>query len=87
MTDCGQPARGCRPQARSAAASPQGVAARGQVTRGGCSRRASKRLSPAARPQVVATHCKVVRGSPTARATACKGGHWQERPPAGAAPA
>ncbi|RWV80657.1 hypothetical protein GW17_00058033 [Ensete ventricosum] len=31
--------------------------------------------------------CKAARGNPAARAATCKGGHWQERSPARAAPA
>ncbi|RWW16978.1 hypothetical protein BHE74_00058914 [Ensete ventricosum] len=40
---------------------------------------------PAARPQVAAARYKATWGSPAARATTCKDGRWQERPPARAA--
>ncbi|RWW68728.1 hypothetical protein BHE74_00023741 [Ensete ventricosum] len=75
------------PRARTAAASPQGAAASSQAARACCPRSDHKRQPPATRPQVAAAHCKAARGSPAARAAACKGGRWQERPPAGAAPA
>ncbi|RWV81761.1 hypothetical protein GW17_00056786 [Ensete ventricosum] len=41
-----------------------------------------KGLLPTARPQGAAARCKAARGSPAASAAACKGGRWQERPPA-----
>ncbi|RWV94233.1 hypothetical protein GW17_00043244 [Ensete ventricosum] len=67
--------RGCgHPRAQTAVASPQGPSTHDATARGN-------------RPQVAAARCKASRGSPVARATAYKGGRWQEEPPAGAAPA
>ncbi|RRT58628.1 hypothetical protein B296_00015077 [Ensete ventricosum] len=43
--------------------------------------------TPTARPQGAVARCKVARGSPPAKATACKGGRWQERSLVGAVPA
>ncbi|RWV90550.1 hypothetical protein GW17_00047234 [Ensete ventricosum] len=55
------PAVAAAPQARTVAASPQGVAASDQAIRACCPRRDRKEQPPAATPQVAAARCKATR--------------------------
>ncbi|RZS23805.1 hypothetical protein BHM03_00056786, partial [Ensete ventricosum] len=85
------PCRGDRPPARGQPAAARPPARGGypqwqQHRRHEQVRLGRKGLLPTARPQVATARCKAARGSPVARVAACKGGRWQERPPASKVP-